>query len=450
MPRRLVSVLTCMLTAAAASAAATSNDASAAREARRELQNMCPVSHSLLSQGLVEINTFGNVFSITTPEDDGGTADGSVETISITTLSLRMADWVPDGDHRFEVWLYTGDGLSRNANDLDEDPSNDNEVVPSSGDYTKSRAKIGAWELISEGKEGDLIPDTEYYDNSGHFFDLGTSNAGLPVGPLGTLDQFDNMQEVTIAAQEWNDNRINPDGGMEVITSEGETTQTYFYKIPEEMFTKLQLPKSNGKLSLFVTLDRVGMQSGYAKDEEFNTVDVAKHDYIDQTPSVDGLNGNINLQTRVGESSIFYPWLEEEFFYVTRRFLGKVWYEAEIPCEYTATPTGEPTGSNVPTPATAAPNSSTNTVQPSPQPSSQSSDQPTLSPASQSSWQPTLRPSSSSSGQQSPMPSSQSAQATLQPINPNVEGAQGASGSSFSASQAVRIVCGGAAFALLI
>src|SRR5210317_1773881 len=44
--------------------------------------------------------------------------------------------------------------------------------------------------------------------------------------------------------------------------------------------------------------------------------------------------------------------MEEEFFYQTRRFLGKIWYDAKIPCEYmpvtevlgvpTSSPTDEP------------------------------------------------------------------------------------------------------------
>jgi len=121
---------------------------------------------------------------------------------------------------------------------------------------------------------------------------------------------------------------------MDAITTKGETTATYFYKIPEEKFLPLKLPKYNGKLTLFVTLDRVALQYGYAAKQEFDNVDVTKHDYIDQTPSLDVLNGNVDLRMHAGEGVINYPWMEEEFFYQTRRFLGKIWYEARIPCEY--------------------------------------------------------------------------------------------------------------------
>jgi len=81
-------------------------------------------------------------------------------------------------------------------------------------------------------------------------------------------------------------------------------------------------------------LDRVGLQYGYAAEDELGDVDVNKHDYVDQTPSLDATNGNADLRMHVGEGVIFYPWMEEEFFYNTRRFLGKIWYDARIPCEY--------------------------------------------------------------------------------------------------------------------
>jgi len=56
----------------------------------------------------------------------------------------------------------------------------------------------------------------------------------------------------------------------------------------------------------------------------------------------------------VGEGVIFYPWMEEELFYQTRRFLGKIWYEARIPCEYV--PIAEVLG--IPDVESAAPSSS--------------------------------------------------------------------------------------------
>jgi len=369
------------------------------------VQELCPATHTLISQSLILRSSYGNIFSITTPANPNGNTrrdtearsspqqrDGSssvgeennendtnddndddglflrhnrklqnantpnyadtgdyndidtetesiyngtsIETITIKTLSLRMADYRPtDKNAHFEVWLYTGSGdnIEKNENDLDEDPTNDNLIVPSKGEYQGSRAKFTDWFLMAEGKEEDLVPDLDFFDHNGHIFNIG---AGTTIGPLGRLDGYENMEDVTLAAKEWNEGKIRGDGGMDAITAEGEVTTTFFYKIPEEKFTPLILPKYNGKLTLFVTLDRVGLQYGYAAKQEFDKVDVMKHDYIDQTPSLDVLNGNVNMRMHVGEGVIFYPWMEEEFFYQTRRFLGKIWYDAEIPCEY--------------------------------------------------------------------------------------------------------------------
>lgn len=382
-------------------------------------QNLCPASHTLISQALILRSSFGNIFSITTPDqpnlkrrgDSGGSGhkifsrqkssseageeandnrqdrgegvgdakarkanhednhvfdrklqadvngggknyadtgdyndidaatesinDGTgVETITVKSLSLRMSDYRPEEENHFEVWLYTGSGddIEMNSNDLDNDPTNDNVYPPSKGEYQASRAKFTDWQLISEGKEKDLIPDTDFFDHNGHIFNIGS---GTTIGPLGRLDGYENMEDVTSAAQDWNAQKLGSDGGMTAITADGEVTDTFFFKIPEEKFTPLKLPKYEGKLTLFVTLDRIGLQYGYAAEtEEFDNVDVMKHDYVDQAPSLDVLNGNVNLRMHVGEGVIFYPWMEEDVFYQTRRFLGKIWYDAEIPCEY--------------------------------------------------------------------------------------------------------------------
>ena len=302
--------------------------------------------------------TTGDYFDIDTEFESIYEGTGT-ETITIKTLSLRMADFRPNEDTHFEVWLYTGSGdnIEYNENDLDDDPSNDNLVMPSKGEYQASRAKFNDWILVSEGLERELLPDTDFFDHNGHVFNIG---AGTTVGPLGRLDNFENMEDVNLAIKDWNDPLTTPRGGMEAVTAEGEKTNTYYFKIPEEKFMPLKLPKHNGKLTLFVTLDRVGLQYGYAAKQEFDRVDVTKHDYIDQTPSLDVLNGNVNLQMHVGEGVIFYPWMEEEFFYQTRRFLGKIWYDALIPCEYapvttildaTETPSVAPTPDNTMSPS---------------------------------------------------------------------------------------------------
>lgn len=276
----------------------------------------------------------GDYNDIDTATDSTYTGSG-VETITVQTLSLRMADFKPEQNAHFEVWLYTGSGddIVLNRNDLDDDPSNDNSGlgVPSKGEYQSSRAKFTNWVLVSEGLESELIPDTDFFDNNGHVPNIG---AGNTIGPLGRLDEFENMEDVTLQARVWNEGAMRTDGGMDAVTAEGGVTTTYYYKIPEEKFMPLKLPKYDGKLTLFVTLDRVGLQYGYAAKQEFDQVDVTKHDYIDQTPSLDVLNGNVNLKMSVGEGVILYPWIEEEFFYQARRFLGKIWYEARIPCEY--------------------------------------------------------------------------------------------------------------------
>jgi len=294
----------------------------------------------------IQIGSTGGSFADTGDYDDIDTEtesvyDGTgVETITIKTLSLRMSDFQPELGTHFEVWVYTGSGsnIELNENDLDDDPTNDNTILPTKADYTEEddegnngRAKFSDWSLVADGYERELIPDTEFFDNNGHIFNIG---AATTIGPIGRLDKYENMEEVTIKARQWNDGKIRSDGGMDAITAEGEVTETFFYKIPESKFTELKLPKNNGKLTLFVTLDRVGLQYGYAAKQEFNQVDVMKHDYIDQTPSLDVLNGNVNMRTHVGEGVIFYPWVKEKFFYQTRRFLGKIWYDAKIPCEY--------------------------------------------------------------------------------------------------------------------
>jgi len=294
----------------------------------------------------IQIGSTGGSFADTGDYDDIDTEtesvyDGTgVETITIKTLSLRMSDFQPELGTHFEVWVYTGSGsnIELNENDLDDDPTNDNTIIPSKVDYTEKddegnsgRAKFSDWSLVADGYERELIPDTEFFDNNGHIFNIG---AATTIGPIGRLDKYENMEEVTIKARQWNDGKIRSDGGMDAITAEGEVTETFFYKIPESKFTELKLPKNNGKLTLFVTLDRVGLQYGYAAKQEFDQVDVMKHDYIDQTPSLDVLNGNVNMRMHVGEGVIFYPWVKEQFFYQTRRFLGKIWYDAKIPCEY--------------------------------------------------------------------------------------------------------------------
>lgn len=159
--------------------------------------------------------------------------------------------------------------------------------------------------MIAEGNERELLPDTDFFDNNGHIFNIGP---GTTVGPLGNFDRYTNMEEVTAYAKKWNTGALNENGGMDVISAEGEYTETYFFKIPEEKFTPLKLPQNNGKLTLFVTLDRVGLQYGYAAKQEFDKIDVQKHDYIDQVPSLDSLNDNTNLQMKIGEGVIFYPW----------------------------------------------------------------------------------------------------------------------------------------------
>ena len=45
------------------------------------------------------------------------------------------------------------------------------------------------------------------------FFHIG---AGTTIGPLGRLDEYDNMKDVTLAAQDWNEGKLRGDGGMDV------------------------------------------------------------------------------------------------------------------------------------------------------------------------------------------------------------------------------------------
>ena len=301
---------------------------------------LCPATHTLISQSKIVRSSYGTIFSVTTPPNPNGSArptpdqlkDMSVETITIQTLSLRMADYRPDLGTNFEVWLYTGDQNDLNDNDIDGNPFNNNKIQPSRGEYQLARAKFSDWKLLVIEPEEKLVPDTAFYDQNGHLYNIEPEVNGGTV--LGDYKTFDHLEDVTIAAKEWNEGLLRPDGGMDATTQDEEFTKTYFYKIPEDLFVPLLLPKFDGKLTLFVTLERVGMQYGYAQKDEFDNIDVSKHDYIDQVKSLDTLNGNVNLQMHVGEGVIMYPWLEEEFFYTTRRFLGKIWYLAQIPCEY--------------------------------------------------------------------------------------------------------------------
>ena len=299
---------------------------------------LCPATHTLISQSKILRSSYGNIFSVTTPPNPNGRLtsdqlkDISVPTITIQTLSLRMADFRPDLGTNFEVWLYTGDQTNLNDNDMDGNPVNNNKVKPTRDEYQQSRAKFSEWTLLVTAPESELIPDTAFYDNNGHLYNIEPEGDGGDT--LGDYKTFDNLEDVTIAAGEWNDPLLRPDGGMDATTQDGEYTPSYFMKIPEDLFIPLLLPKFDGKLTLFVTLDRVGMQYGYARTDEFDEIDVTKHDYLDQVQTLDVLNGNVNLQMHVGEGVILYPWLEEEFFYNTRRFLGKIWYLAQIPCDY--------------------------------------------------------------------------------------------------------------------
>ena len=258
---------------------------------------------------------------------------GSIETITIKTLSLRMSDLMPnDRSHHFEVWMYTGPPgddngvIDANENDMDDDPTNDNPVVPSKGDYKSARAKFADWQLVAEGLEGDLILDTDFYDTSGHVFNIGTN---ATTGPLGNLSEYyNNVDEVTLAAKQYNAKMLRDDGGMDAFTVEGGFATTYFYKIPEDIFTPLKIPKYNGKLTLFVTLNRAALQYGTATEDESNAIDASTQDEVPI-----GNGNDVDLNLHVGEGVLVYPWLFEDAFYQRRRFLGKVWYDEQTPCD---------------------------------------------------------------------------------------------------------------------
>ncbi|KAL3778471.1 hypothetical protein ACHAW5_005980 [Stephanodiscus triporus] len=252
---------------------------------------------------------------------------GNIETITIRTLSLRMSDLIPDdSSNHFEVWLYTGlseddNGIIEvNENDIDDDPANNNLVVPSKGDYHSARANFSYWQLVGEGKESDLILDADFNDSSGHTFNPGVN---ARTGPLGDLvKNYNNTDEVNLAARQYNIKMLKGDGGMDAINNEGDVVTSYFYKIPEELFTPLKIPKYNGKLTLFVTLTRAALQCGSESEDESNETDVSAQD--------DVKNESLNLH--VGEAVLVYPWMEDDAFYYRRRFLGKVWYDEQIPC----------------------------------------------------------------------------------------------------------------------
>ena len=258
---------------------------------------------------------------------------GNIDTITIKTLSLRMSDLMPnDSSCHFEVWVYTGPPgddngfIDANENDMDDDPTNDNPVVPSKGDYKSARAKFADWQLVAEGLERDLIPDTDFYDSSGHVFNIGTN---ATTGPLGNLaEYYNNIDEVTLAAKQYNAKMSRDDGGMDAFTVEGGFATTYFYKIPEEKFTPLKIPKYNGKLTLFATLNRAAMQYGTATEDESNEIDASTQDEV---PNWNGNDFDLNLH--VGEGVMVYPWMFEDAFYQRRRFLGKVWYDEQTTCD---------------------------------------------------------------------------------------------------------------------
>lgn len=265
--------------------------------------------------------------------DDTPTEVGSIETITIKTLSLRMSDLMPiDSSCHFEVWLYTGSSgeangvIDSNENDMDDDPTNDNPVVPSKGDYKSARAKFADWQLVAEGLERDLILDTDFYDSSGHVFNIGTNATS---GPLGNLaEYYNNVDEATLAAKQYNAKMLREDGGMDAFTVEGGFATTFFYKIPEDIFTPLKIPKYNGKFTLFATLNRAALQYGTATEDESNKIDASTQDKVPN-----GNGNDVDLNLHVGEGVMVYPWMFENAFYQRRRFLGKVWYDDQTPCD---------------------------------------------------------------------------------------------------------------------
>ena len=144
---------------------------------------ICKVeNHTLLSQSLILRSSYGNIFSITTEKEDSEEYTYDGETITIKSLSLRMANFLPELNTHFEVWLYTGPpGAELNDNDIDNDPTNDNTILPAKGEYQQSRANFYHWNLVAEGYENELIQDTKFYDTNGHIFNIGTGTTDGPV-----------------------------------------------------------------------------------------------------------------------------------------------------------------------------------------------------------------------------------------------------------------------------
>ena len=68
-----------------------------------------------------------------------------------------MSDFQHNSESHFEGWLYTGSGpdVEVNENGRDDDPSNDNVVVPSKGNYQGARAKLTGFQLLERGSRGN-------------------------------------------------------------------------------------------------------------------------------------------------------------------------------------------------------------------------------------------------------------------------------------------------------
>ena len=73
-------------------------------EEEEEEGGICKVeNHTLLSQSLILRSSYGNIFSITTEKEDSEEYTYDGETITIKSLSLRMANFLPELNTHFEV-----------------------------------------------------------------------------------------------------------------------------------------------------------------------------------------------------------------------------------------------------------------------------------------------------------------------------------------------------------
>jgi len=282
---------------------------------------------NIMSSAPIVRASYGMIFSVSTPpqpEDDlpwdEDSEEGDMlpnnknETIQIKSISLRTLSSIMSISTatNYQVYYRYGDYVNEETN-LDTRGDLEGWILVANASSIGERVAVNTtydevtgqdmtlYEIIQE----PLIPDSSFVSSV-------------------TPSDINKYEDTSDSSTKLSDN------GMEVINYKGDTVKTYLYQIPTSNFSPISIPKYNGKISFYITLNRALLQYGEVEDdEEWDTIDVENLNYDSNS-----MNNDMNVRIHVGEGVTSYPWTTVPALYTPRRFLGKVWYEQtkDVPC----------------------------------------------------------------------------------------------------------------------